>query len=197
MILARTGTANATSDPVDPIVFVDPPTLTVNQPGEPFNVTVKISNTPEISQYVVNLTWNPSVIELLTGNEQNDVVKGPFLAGELFLVAPGPPGRLPEITEAKLSGYKSGSGTLLTVKFKSRADLTEFPKYSPINIPCAILLKDADPVDPAQITRQNSTITVMPEFPVSMLLPLFLTITAIAFIAKTILSRKRRDIKIP
>ena len=187
MILARTGTANALGEST---IYVDPPTKTVNTPGENFNVTVKVTNGPFMTQYATNLTWNPAVIELQTGTE-SDVVKGTFLNGEMFLVTIGTtPGRIAEITEAKLAGVASGSGTLFTVKFRSKA-----VGVTPININFAVFLNGLDVAD--EPTRNNATVTVLPEFPATLLLSFFLTATAIAFIAKTMLSRKRRDIKIP
>jgi len=115
-------------------------------PCEYFWVYVRVYNTPDITQYIVTLTWDPTNLELATGTEA-DVVKGDFLGGEVFLVTLGiTPGRLEEVTEAKLSGTKAGSGLLFKVYFHCTApsdDVIHFEQgillNGMVNVPAALV----------------------------------------------------------
>lgn len=187
IILTRAGTADAQVS----TLAVDPPTKTVDNPGLLFTVDIKITNAPTMMQYIItNIMWDPNIIELETGTE-SDVVKGPFLGGDVFLVTIGLPGFIDEVTEAKLSGTTSGSGTLFTIKFRSKAMGT-----TNITIEYGSRLLNGLTIADFP-NRNNGTVTVVPEFPASMLLPLFLTATAITFIAATVLRKRRSYIKVP
>jgi len=188
IVLARVGTANA--EPA--ILSVIPDFIVVEEPGREFNVTITITNAPLMTQWIIrNVTWNPDVIELVHAPPSKvDIQQGDFLSSAgstVFLIKTPELGRLPEITCATLGlETNSGDGTLVTIKFKAKA-----MGESDINIEYGVLLNGITTVDTPD--RQKSHITVVPEFPAFMLLPLFLTATSIALIAATVWSRKRRS----
>ena len=85
-----------------------------------FTVEIWITDTPDITQYIIEFTWDTAVLELATGTD-TDVHKGTFLAGDVFLVTISGAGLIEEVTEAKLAGTKSGSGLLFTIDFHCKA----------------------------------------------------------------------------
>jgi len=185
ILLIRTGTTNAQLS----TVAVNPASLTVDQPNELFNVTITITDAPEMTQFIINnITWDPTVLELETGTE-TDIVEGPFLksfGSTVFLTQSITSGKIGEVTCVLSSeGYASGSGDLFTIKFRSKAE-----GISDINIGFCVLLKELDVADLPQL--QNGTITVIPEFPMHMFLIVFLLVTTtIALMARSQM-RKRR-----
>jgi len=184
IIMIRTGTANAQGT----IVAFDPITITVDQPGTMFAVNITVTNAPNMTQWTIrNITWNPSVLQL---NTTSQIVEGPFLKAvdtTVFLSKPpnNTEGRLPEVTCATLTLKKaSGNGTLCTIWF--------FAKTTGVTQLCFGFARFTDVDTLIYPETVNGTVTVVPEFPASMLLPLFLGATTIAIIAATVLSRKRR-----
>ena len=186
IVLARTGTVDAGIS----TLAVYPSSQIVSQPGKYFTVNFTITGAPALTQWIVNnITWNPAVVSLAT-NTTGDIIEGPFLkafGATTFLVTPNP-------TEAKIDEAtcilsiatgSGGSGTLFTINFTSKA-----VGFSDIKIQVGVLLKGLELADLPNIT--NGTVTVVPEFPASMLLPLFLGATSTALIARTVWSRKRR-----
>lgn len=186
IIMMRTGTANAQ----EPIVAFKPATMTINQPGTSFAVNITVTNAVNITQFIIqNITWNPSVLQV---NTTSQIVEGPFLKNvdtTVFLTKPpnNIQGRLPEITCITLNLKKaSGNGTLCTIWFYAKAAGETQLSFSE-----ATYLLDIDQVIYPQVT--NGTVTVIPEFPASMLLPLFLIVTTtITLIATTVRSRRRQ-----
>jgi len=191
IILARVGTADAQQATLSVI----PDSITVDEPGQLFTVDVTITDAPLMTQYIIrNITWDPDIIELEHGTKA-DFVQGPFLSSAgstVFLLKTPELGRQPEVTCATLGlETNSGDGTFFTIKFKAKA-----MGESDIDIAYCVLMNGITIVDTPD--RQKAHVTVMPEFPASMLLPLFLTATSIALIAATVWSRKRRGaIRIP
>jgi len=183
IFLARAGTVDAAIS----TVAVNPPSLTVLQPNQSFTVIINITNAPTMTQYLLNITWDPDVLELETGTEA-DVVEGPFLksfGSTIFLVKTPEPDRLPEVTCGLLYGYANGDGDLFTIKFRSKA-----VGVSDINIAYCVLFNELVVADIPNL--QKGTVTVLPEFTAFMLLLLLLTTTAFALITKKVWSRKRR-----
>jgi len=117
------------------------------QPCDNFQVIVKVADAPEFTQYIIEISWDPNVLELQTGTA-DDVIQGPFMSGfggTVFLVTDPEPGRLPEVTEALLAGYASGTGDLFYINFHAKG-----VGDSPITLERAVLLKELDvvPCDP-------------------------------------------------
>jgi hypothetical protein len=115
--------------------------------GHSFEAFVKIVDAPEFTQFIVEITWDSDVLELETGTEA-DVIQGDFLGGEIFVVAGIEPGHIGEVTEAKLAGTASGTGTAFKIKFHVKAS-----GDSEIHLERAILLNgliygDIVPSDP-------------------------------------------------
>ena len=191
IIMIRTGTANAQG-----IVAFNPITITVDQPGTMFAVNITVTNAPNMTQFILqNITWNPNVLQL---NSTDEVVEGPFLKAvdtTMFLCKEpnNTEGRLPEITDITLHlKTTSGNGTLCTIWFFAKATGVSQLSFSQDTY----LLNVDQPID---LETEDGTVTVVPEFPASILLPLFLIITsAITLLATTVRSRRRQgQITIP
>jgi hypothetical protein len=139
-------------------------------------------------------------MELATGTDA-DIVEGNYMksfGGTVF--APivdsdadghADPGYLYNVACGFSSGGPAnGSGNLFSIKFKANAVGT-----SELGIVDPWLYIGVSLADRPVFV--NATVNVIPELPVSMLLPLFLTTTAIAIFAATMLRRRRLQIKIP
>jgi hypothetical protein len=167
------------------------------EPGQLFRVNITITNSPLITQWIIrNVTWDPAYMELET-NTTASFVKGTFLEpyGSTVWLTKKPnnvSGIAPELSCAYLDGgpCPGGDGLLCQIRFRAKA-----VGSSEIRIAVAWLLDGMNmQPDPARV---NSTIIVIPEFPTSMVIPVFLITTTVALIAATVLHRKRRPIKIP
>jgi len=110
--------------------------------GTNFVVTLKIVDTPAMTQWITEITWDPAVLELQTGTDA-DMVEGPFLKGlgsTVFLVKTPEIGRIPEATCAFLSGGPAtGTGDIAYIKFRTKGI-----GDSPIHLVQYVLLKDLD-----------------------------------------------------
>jgi hypothetical protein len=92
--------------------------------GSSFVATVKIHNAPASVQWVCDIEWNPTVLDILL---DTDVVEGPWLKGSparatMFLVKPinHVAGNIPEITDLLMvAGTSSGDGDLMYITFKA------------------------------------------------------------------------------
>jgi hypothetical protein len=167
------------------------------EPGQLFRVNITITSSPLITQWIIrNVTWDPAYMELET-NTTASFVKGTFLEpyGSTVWLTKKPnnvSGIAPELSCAYLDGgpCPGGDGLLCQIRFRAKA-----VGSSEIRIAVAWLLDGMNmQPDPARV---NSTIIVIPEFPTSMVIPVFLITTTVALIAATVLHRKRRPIKIP
>jgi len=111
-----------------------------------FVVTLKIVETPPISQWITEITWDPAVLELVHAPPSKaDVHQGDFLSSAgstVFLIKTPELGRLPEITCATLGlETNSGTGTLATIDFHAKG-----PGDSPITLVRHNLLNGITPV---------------------------------------------------
>lgn len=176
------------------IIAVDPPSYTAPEPSHTFPVNITITNVIDLWSWKIRLSWNPSTLSLAVDPDTGDplIEEGPFLkaAGStLFLFKPPNQtgGYIKELScTLMVSKEVSGSGTLATITFNATA-----VGESNITMPETDLV-DLDE-NPISCTVINGAVTVVPEFPASLILPLFLTITAItALIAKMVWPRKRR-----
>lgn len=170
-------------------IAVYPTNVTVDQPGQEFNITIKITNAPQGTQYIINnITWNPAYIELRTGTDA-DIVEGPFMKtfGPTTFLAQGFfAGRIGEVTCALMSGEvtEGSSGDLFIIRFRSKAVGT-----TNVNIQIAYFLWELEVVD--EPTLQGGTVTVIPEFSTAILLIFLMSATAIALLAKKFITIKQ------
>jgi len=195
VLLARAGTTNA--DVLGTISVG--PVPTISAPGIEFNVTVSINVSPKIDFYIIEpITWNPDIIELKNGGTLADIVEGPFMknAGSTVFVPMGINNALGKIDQISCGFLDvvdvNGSGVLFTIQFRSKA-----VGETPIDIGYAVLLNSlVDPewyLDPSNgLELNDGSVTVVPEFSASVLLPLLLIATIIAIIAAKALPRKRQ-----
>lgn len=179
MVLTNTRRANAST----PTFAVQPASIEVPEPGQTIQVNITVTDSPSIVQWALNITWNPDVLDFV------DIIEGNFLkqnGSTMFLPKPAEPGKIPEVTcLLMVDKVVSGNGTLCTITFNATA-----VGESNINIDWGVVLDQYG--NETEATLLDGTTTVVPEFPASMLLPLFLGATTIAIIAATVLSRKRR-----
>jgi len=168
---------------------VEPDPQIISAPGQTAKINITVANSIACVQWVLNLTWDPSYVDIASAA---DIVEGPWLKGSppkatMFLVKPinHAAGSVQEITCLLMDpGTASGNGVLLTVTFTGVAQ-----GVSEVNMELGLVL-DADTNEyPADL--ENGAINVVPEFSF-ILLPVFLTVTAIAIAASTIRSRNRR-----
>ena len=178
------------------IVSVAPSTYNVSAPGTTFQLNITITGVPTspasatLWSYSVAVKWNPAILNC------TDVAEGPFLSSQasptLYLASPpdNVAGNISQITDTSMKvppKGAGGSGVLAILTFTSIA---------PGNTNITILKPDFMAVSKAKIsvTVQNGTVIVIPEFPVSAIIPVFLIITtAITIIAKISRPRRRLD----
>lgn len=196
IILARAGTADAADTA---IMAVDPPSKIVDAPNLSFTINVTLSIAHKIDFFdIYDITWDSTVLELETGTGA-DIVEGPYMKafGSTLFTFTGinnAIGKIGEVACGYLTASEAnGTGVLFSIKFKSKA-----AGISPITIGHETYLLDSktnaswymDSTNGLQIN--DGSVNVIPEFPTSVLLPLFLVATTIAIAAATLSSRKRR-----
>lgn len=172
-----------------PTFTIVPNSLIISAPGQNATIDITVADSPACVQWVLNLTWNPAYIDIA---HDADIVEGAWLKGSppratMFLVKPTnhTAGTAPEITDLLMvAGTQSGSGVLLSITFTGVAQ-----GISEVNMGMGLVIDELGAETEA--TLSNGTVNVVPEF-AFMLLPVFLTVTAIAIAATTIWSRKRR-----
>ena len=163
-----------------------------------FTVSFNIYNPPEgVAAFKITIGWDTSVLTLKTGTAA-DVVEGPWMkafGSTIFGVdnVNNTGGRVEGIADNLLYGSATGNGTMFTVAFhaKTLSPTTNISILNPNTIDTYLLnatLTGAVNIDAVV----NGSVIVIPEFPASTLLPLFLLVTAIATAAATVSSRKRR-----
>jgi len=201
-LMACIGMTNMASASELAVVSVYPSSINVPAPGNTFQVNITIANVVNetgvhggVFGWDLSLSWNGSVLSVAK-DEFGDwmVVEGPFLKSlvppgkTLFLFSPPTPYCIADISCAFLQKKEAfGSGTLVSITFNATAvgnteirigNLT-LEDYPGNNIPCTVV---------------NGTVAVIPEFPASMTIPLFLIATTItAVMAKIAWSRRRRE----
>jgi len=185
----------------DPIVAVDPSEVTVLAPGESFTVEVNVTDVDHLGAWEFKLWYNTSFLDAiwvhatwLTANNTdwiplnlttgmwdetsgiNDTI-GRVFAGAL----------LPLITPF------TGSGPLVTINFTA----TDVGTCT-LQLTDTVLGGSSGPPDweTWEITHfsDDGSVTVIPEFPALLIVPLLLISTlAAALLGKTFWSRKRKD----
>jgi len=170
-ILTSAAKANETTIlAIDPTPFEVPET----QIGETIQLNITIANVANLWGWKVRLNWNPQVLNI------TQVEEGPFLKsiGETMFVWPytSPTineGYIPEITCGLLQATgANGSGVLATLTFKV---LTS--DASTISVNETQLLEPESPHQEILHTIVNSEVTIIPEFTIAIILPLFMVVT--------------------
>ena len=189
--MAMTSLVKATPE----TLAIYPPSHTVEELGEQFQVNITIADVTDLWSYILDLSWNASILECI------EVTEGPFMknvAGTVFLSKAPEPGYIPEITCSFLSIVgASGNGVLATVTFNATGiGETDLHIGGPLAGEPDLIDNDEWPIT---VTVEDGSITVIPEFPTSIILPLFLILTAIiAIMVKIAWPRRRRGpINIP
>lgn len=117
-----------------------------------FVATVKVADAPAVVQWVLEITWDSSVLTIV--DKDVDIVEGPWLKGSppratMFLVKPLEPGRAPEMTALLMvAGTQSGAGDLVYITF----DTIGFGD-SPVTLVRSLLLDAAGTEIPATPTH--------------------------------------------
>jgi len=130
-----------------------------------FVVTLVIKNAPPVTQWIVEITWDPAVLELVHAPPSKvDIHQGNFLSSvgsTVFLIKTPELGRIPEITCATLGlETNSGNGTLATIDFHAKA-----PGDSPITLVRHLLLNGMTPVPCDKVDGQVHVPTPPPTRP--------------------------------
>ena len=179
---------------------MDPPTYTATQLGEVFTINVNITNVDRMGAFQFKLGYNTTLLDAVwctltpisqqystslmptPWNETNGIVDD---QGYVVFGAGWPD---------DINNPFSGSGALLTINFTATVlgsctldiydtdlmYLGPYPDY------------DTYPIDPYDV--EPGSVTVIPEFPASIVTPLLLIATlAAAFLGKMVWSRKRKD----
>lgn len=189
------------------VVAFDPPAVTIDEPGITCTVNIKVTDVTNLLLWVVDVTWDPSIIRLTTGDDTTPglefpsgsgnyygIYEGPFLKPSIGLVVvdiSNTAGNISGLTCGRLATGKSGSGVLVTFNFTGVGIGTTDLR---ITGPTAghSELRNALAESIAHEDRQGE-ITVMPEFSGPILAMIFLTITLITVVlAKKTWSKRRR-----
>jgi len=169
-------------------VLVIPPSLTVPNVGINFSVNVTVENVENLYGYQFNLTY-PN--DILNGTS---VVQGPFLKPGTFEVVDftdnfnATDGIVFVFGLSSNSQGVNGSGTLATITFKSTA----------ANGPRILHLSDVELSSPTlgnlsiPFTQEDGQITVLPEFPFALTLPLLVASTLFVVILRKRAVHSRR-----
>lgn len=178
LILTRIGTANAQTT----IFAIDPLSQTIPEPGITFDVNITVTDAITITQWALNVTWNPDILDFVEITERDFLSQN---GSTMFLAKPAETGRIPEVTcLLMVDKLVSGDGVLCTITFNATAE-----GESNINIDWGVTIDYYTGVE-TEAEIINGAATVVPEFPASMLLPIFLIATIIVLLATTRL-RKR------
>jgi hypothetical protein len=199
MFLAFVATTH-TVKAVEPTVKVAPSTFTATSVNQNFTLNITVQDIYSTTDHggcwswMVRIRWNASILKV---NARADVKEGDFLKNVdpdntkmQFYDPDNVNGRLPEVTGRFTTETEAeGSGTLVTVTFtaiglgttKVTVYETDFVDY------------DGNPII---VSTEEGTITVIPEFPMSMMLLIFLiTTAAIAVVAKKRIQKSQNYIK--
>lgn len=184
LLLILAGTAKTNAQELTMAIY--PSTIQVDAPGMDFDVNVTIANMPRADFFdIYNITWDPDIIELRTGSDA-DIVEGPFMKSfgtTVFAVTyvDNVNGRIDNVACGFLTlVFAEGNGVLFTIKFKSKGIGTTI-----IDIQEGWVYNMSHQPEPQawNATIQTGTVNVVPEFPSSTILAIFLTATTIAILA--------------
>jgi hypothetical protein len=186
------------------IVFTNGLNTTTETQGSNFTASCDIANVPApgIDFFSIGIQWNPANLELQHNNTATDILEGTTgnftgSTGWSFAnVAAGSTdlkgGILEGVAGYDLSGNSTGHGILFTMNFTCKAVGTGDINITAINGLYTYLSSDGNAVNIDAGYNAALTITTIPEFPASAVLPIFLVVTTVAIAAATVSSRKRR-----
>lgn len=187
ILIVCTAMTNVTKAQQFATVSVHPSSYEVSDVGIRFPIKINVTEVTELWSWKIKLSWNESVLTIASSA---DVVEGPFKPPgmTMFLGVPSP-GEIGELSSTSMAAPKqgvTGNGTLAIIYFTSVGlGTTDVVISEPDFI-------DKDDVD-IWMTPTPGEVTVIPEFPASMILPLFLILTAaIAIATKIFWSRRHR-----
>ena len=185
--IAMSGIAKSYADPAT--IAIDPSHITVSQPGQTFKVTINITDSPPVVQWMARIRWDPAVLNITKKPALGSWLSQDGALSTTFLVKPinYTTGQIPEMTERLMEvGTTSGSGTMVIMNFTALAvgesDITIFGSA----------LLDITGLNQTY-SISNGHVIVVPEFPTPIITALFLITTAIIVIlAKTHRPKIRR-----
>jgi len=190
MNIAMTSTVKAQE-----VVFaISPSTYEASEPGHTFQVNLTITDVTNLWSWMCVISWDPAVLSCVS------VSKGPFIPDPvMWLAAPPNASAIPSLSCISMTvpktGY-NGSGTLATITFNATAVGNTYLRLTGTYL----LDPKTTSTKPVLIehTVEDGTVTVVPEFPTSIILPLFLMATAgIAVLVKIFAKKSRYCIKVP
>ena len=103
----------------------------VTEPGRTFQINITITDVTFLSMWIVNLTWDPNIIKITTGDPQGlrkgkiyyNIYEGPFMKDATFIAneIDNTRGKITRLGSAyqALGSTASGSGVLATINFTS------------------------------------------------------------------------------
>jgi hypothetical protein len=200
MFLAFVATTR-TVKAVGPTVKVEPATFTATSVNQKFTLNITVHDIYSTADHggcwswMVRIRWNASILNVTS---RSDVKEGGFLKGNdpdttfRFYDPDNVNGRLTEVTgRFNTETEAEGSGTLMTVTFTAIGLGTT-----------KVTVYETDFVDfndnAIIVSTEEGTVTVVPEFPMSMMLLIFLiTTAAIAVVAKKRIQKSQNYIKAP
>ena len=193
--LARPVKAQATT------IAIEPAEITDMEPGETKLVSISVDiGTNELFMWVLNISWNPEVLNLTV-----DPIEGPFVKNQvgatLFTseVINQEEGHIDGLMCGSMTGeIATGSGVIAMLNFTA-LPLADSSATSVLDLyapPGAVQTESPIWVtiggdEYAFDTVTDGSITVIPEFPAFLILPLFMLITLVAVLI-TLRSKKRR-----
>ena len=162
--------------------------------GTNFDVNLEVQDVTELWSWMCVISWDPSVLSCVS------VSRGPFIPDPvMWLAAPPNASAIPSQSCISMTvpktGY-NGSGTLATITFNATAVGNTYLRLTGTYL----LDPKTTSTKPVLIehTVEDGTVTVVPEFPTSIILPLFLMATAgIAVLVKIFAKKSRYCIKVP
>jgi len=189
LLIASMTTTTVRAEPA-PMLFIDPPTATINAVGQKVTITVNVTQVTDVSGFDIRINYNQSILSYTVGNY---TVDGP---GQVF-----PPlgtgtrnffdnSGTGYVYLSLILGYPtvmSGSGRVVWITFgglmEGVSNLTFNTAYT------KIFDYYGDPI--TQDPPVGGQITVIPEFPPAIATLLLLTTTlAATLLGKTIWSKK-------
>jgi len=183
--------AGATASPV---IAVVPQTITVGDslPTEPFTVNVTITNVTNMFCWQVKISYDTTILNCTKAELPTDNV----FAGKLFYPAPAVIEQNYVMIAATLfyeEDMFSGNGTLCQITFIGKAVGTSLLEF---NVEETYYTGyDTDII--LNATRENGNITVVPEFPPSLIIPLFILVTlAATVLVKTAWFKRRLNARV-
>lgn len=185
--------AGATASPA---IAVIPQTITVGEEGvplptEPFTINVTITNVTDMLCWQVKIYYDTAILNCTEAEFPTDHV----FAGKLFFPA-GPVIEQNYVMVGASLAYEadvfSGNGTLCQITFIGKAvgtSLLEFDVEETYYTDYDLNILDA--------TTEDGSVTVVPEFPPSLIIPLFIMVTlAAAVLVKTAWFKRRLNARV-